>query len=172
MAYETGWTPIVELQSGQVVADKHDDAYGNTDIALTDIEARLAALESQATKLYVTDKAVDVLNITNTFSTLCSVDYSLLLGDIAEFKYSVSFIFDVGNTANSAIFRFSINDGASWTEHHLEVKKENLSEPQTYFFPETMTVNTSSTFLFEVRKENATDTLDILYADIIVDQKN
>jgi len=38
MAYESGWTPIVELQYGQAVSDKYDAAFANIDLALLDID--------------------------------------------------------------------------------------------------------------------------------------
>ena len=41
MAYASGWSSIVELQSGQVVSDAYDNAFANIDFALGEIDVML-----------------------------------------------------------------------------------------------------------------------------------
>ena len=44
MAYSSGWTAIVGLQSGQEVSNKYDGAFTNIDLALADIDSILNGL--------------------------------------------------------------------------------------------------------------------------------
>ena len=41
MAYESGWSTIIELQTGQTVSDAYNAAFGNIDLALADIDTKL-----------------------------------------------------------------------------------------------------------------------------------
>lgn len=61
--YATGWTPIVELQTGQAVSDKLDDAFDNTDGGLAGLETMIGTVDGKNVLHGVVDPNVTILSI-------------------------------------------------------------------------------------------------------------
>ena len=197
MAYASGWTSIIEFQNGQVVSDKFDATFANIDAglsalsdleldvtdheqrigdnetALTDHEQRISSVESFVTqqegKVYASDKATSVdIPTQAVWTPVVSVAVPTHQAGIYEFKVSVSFTYET--TTNSALLRFSTDGGSTWNEFRVEPKDIADVIPWTYFYPVNATENQGLSLEFEASKESA-DTMTVLFADVIIDQK-
>mgnify|MGYP000680904861 CR=1 FL=1 len=63
MAYESGWTPIVELQTGQQVSDKLDTTFGNIDTGLAGLTSDLASIDTKLVLHGVVNPNTNILSL-------------------------------------------------------------------------------------------------------------
>ena len=194
MAYETGWTPIVEFQEGAVVSQKFDNAFSKIDTALAAYEAtegqvntnvsdistlqssavnqsqRITALESVQYE-FIKVKDLDISQ--DTFAPVATVTIDNMNAGI--FEYKVSVLFKYSSTSSSAIFRYAIirNDDANptWYEIYEEPKDITNNNSMDLFFPIEETGGEKVTLALEARCEDASQTLSIQFADLMIDQK-
>ena len=154
MAYETEWIPIVELQDGQVVADKLEATFANIDVALDALEVtealamdndtRIDTLENPPTPAksftYSANAGMTVSN--DVYDNAVGVLHTVTAptGDVM-YGYSVTFSGTQGDKLHIEMTVPNI-DGTAGTpfEHVFEVKDSAEVRPKTYFFPRTHTV--------------------------------
>jgi len=161
MAYDTGWVPIVDLETGSSVANKFDVAFGNTDSALNDIDTRISTLDTRVSTnetnistnaTNITDLDTRVTAIENKplgtyeFSTLASplvlttdvftevvrVTIASLPNGIYEYKLGAKFSYDT--TGSSAIFRYAIirNDDVSPVWHEIWLEPKDVTNEEVF----------------------------------------
>jgi hypothetical protein len=194
MAYETGWTPIIEFQEGAVVSQKFDNAFSKIDTALVAYEATEAQVNTNVSDISTLQSSA--VNQSQRISALENVQYEFIKVkdlDISQdtfapvatvtidnmnagiFEYKVSVLFKYSSTSSSAIFRYAIirNDDANptWYEIYEEPKDVTNNNSMDLFFPIEETGGEKVTLALEARCEDASQTLSIQFADLMIDQK-
>jgi len=194
MAYETGWTPIIEFQEGAVVSQKFDNAFSKIDTALAAYEATEAQVNTNVSDISTLQSSA--VNQSQRISALENVQYEFIKVkdlDISQdtfapvatvtidnmnagiFEYKVSVLFKYSSTSSSAIFRYAIirNDDANptWYEIYEEPKDITNNNSMDLFFPIEETGGEKVTLALEARCEDASQTLSIQFADLMIDQK-
>jgi len=116
---------------------------------------------------YDHDTAKNVIITDTAFIDLASLNTTRDAG-LYEIKFSKTFKYS--SKTNSAIFRWSLDGGTSWETFPIEVKDTTNVHASSYVFPYM-----HSGGAFDIRMqatcENNGQTLDIKYANIIVERK-
>ena len=192
MAYESGWTSIIELQNGDVVADKLNSAFTNIDLGLAQIEGmeldisglttitsdheiRITALEVPADKTF-TYSANDGMTVDNeAYDDAIGVEhiFSAPIGDVM-YGYSVTF----SGTVNDKLWiEFTVpnEDGTAGIpfEHVFEIKDSSEVRPKYYAFPRTHTASiTDGTVRVRFRKDTGDADFTVNFVDVMSEVKN
>ena len=173
MAYESGWTPIVEFQTGETVNNKLTNAFGSIDTNLSDIDTRLTNLEQHSLGVYEFGKAENMIITSDLFQPVTSV--TVLDQPVGLYEYKVSLRFRYNNTSTSAVFRYALvrndNPTPTWYEVWHEVKDTTNDDIIAFGFPLDEAGGDKVEFKLEARCEATGHQLDIEYADMIIDQK-
>ena len=183
MAYESGWSPIVEFQTGAEVNNKLTTAFNAIDAVLGKFETaepivyenkvRIDALEADRLMQYEFGKAENLTIIEDTFQPVATVSIAILNTGIFEYKMSLRFKYS--NTSTSAVFRYAIvrngDANPTWYEIWHEVKDATNDDIIAFGFPLDEANGDSVEFKLEARCETTGHQLDIEYADMIIDQK-
>jgi len=88
------------------------------------------------------------------------------------YSITLSMIFNINTTTNSAYFRFSHDGGNNWIEVRQESKNVTDNIPLTYTFTDTVQGGTGTKSIYvDARKEVASDTLTIEAQEIMLERK-
>ncbi len=157
MAYDIGWTPIVELQDGQTVSDKLDAVFININLGFdgleiaeqniidlqtltNDHETRIDALEGATPNFsYTSEPSFNVTNEVFDDTVGTTHIFSSPIG-INMYGYSITFS---GLLNDKLYIEMTVPniDGTAGTPfvHTFEIKDSAEVRPNTYFFPRTHT---------------------------------
>ena len=167
---KTLWTTIVDLVStGQNVSDKLDTAMTNIDLGLTQVDANTAAL-AVLTPLndFFYDKVSAPVTVANTaYEPIMSISATKLAG---TYQVNQSLLYSLDSASTSVYFRFSVDNGATWTEVNNEPKDTTNKMPLTSSYVLVHAGGTMS-IRVEAKKENASDVFTIYTADLMVERK-
>lgn len=187
MAYETGWTPIVELQTGETVNNKLTNAFESIDngfagtesdinavnVRVNSLETRVTALENASAAQYEFGQVQNLTIVEDTFQHVTSATVQSLNQGIFEYKVSTRFKYN--NTSTSAVFRYALirndNSTPTWYEVWHEPKDATNDDILVLGFPVDEVGGDKIEFRLEARCEATGHQLDIEYADVIIDQK-
>lgn len=103
------------------------------------------------------------------FDDLVSVSAPFAKAGAYEYKFSI--LFTLNSTTNSGIIQYS-TDNTNWYTIKIEAKDTDDQRPVTYFFPIEYTVDTPLNLYLRAAKSNAANTMTVLFADAIIDQKS
>jgi hypothetical protein len=191
MAYNTGWIPIVDLELGDSVSAKLDLAFSNIDsaldaleivepevaantLAIADHENRIDTLEASASAQYGFTILTPPKTITSdVFEEVVRVEIPQLNDGVFEYKLGARFKYDT--TGSSAIFSYAIirNDdpAPTWYEIWEEPKDTSNDMNLNVFYPINETSGDKVELVLQARCESASATLEINFANVIIDQK-
>ena len=168
-SFASGWTPIVELQSGFEVNNKLTEAF-------TQIDLGLAAVTDNTNKLididpiYLFDKTQDVdIALAGTWYDIGNID--MLANPHAAYQYTMSFTHLLNSTQHSALYRFSIDGGVVWTQFEMEQSDKTDIFPFTYTLVKNRFLNQGLHLKLQASKEDAGDTMTVQFADVIIEKK-
>ena len=111
----------------------------------------------------------EITTVAPTFTDLISVSAPNAKSGIYEYKFSI--LFTLNSTSNSAIFEYSL-DNTTWYRIRIEAKDTDDQRPLTYFFPIEYISDTPLNLYIRAAKEVGTNTMTVLFADAIIDQKD
>ena len=175
MAYETGWSSIVEFQSGQEVSNKFDNAFTKIDEAFigldetdTQLSLEIQALANLIQPFYIYSKA-QAVTIEDTWTDLCEV--SAVENDHATFEYKMALSFELDSAIHSAHFRYSIDGGINWDETIIEPSDATNKQGIAYFFPKDVLEDAGVSLKLQAMKSDAADVMTINFADVIIEKK-
>jgi len=202
MAYESGWTSVVEFQKGQQISDKYNSAFNNIDSALADIETRLDdndTLWSTNTDSWNTqgnintdynDRLValegtqqDFTFAENNGMTVTNEAYDDAVGlthtfsspvGVNMYGYSITFSGTVNDKLHIEM-TVPNADGTAGTpfEHIFEIKDSAEVRPKTYFFPRTMTGEVNNGQVkVRFRKGSGDADIQVNFIDVMSEIKN
>lgn len=172
MPYGSGWTSIVNLDTGQEVSDSLDTAFGNIDTALTDIETktddfetRISSIENGFNFARVTSKTI----AGTTYEEIVKVAYSYILGNNFFFTFNLNTL--ITSTAKTFTIRYSIDSGTTWTEQAINIEDNLIGAPISYSFPVPFAAASAEEFIIQAKKSNVADTLSFKDANVIAEKK-
>lgn len=122
---------------------------------------------------YVLDKRQDisVTEVYPAWQQVSELQYLIVEGiSTYEFKISLTYNYPVVN--KSAYFRFSIDDGVTWSNFIKEPKDTTDELIVFYMFPKEYDLagGIGNTMLLEAAKESGVDDFEIHFSDIIVER--
>jgi len=116
--------------------------------------------------VYNFEKVTNILNIGTTFTSIVSLTATIPAATY-QFGFSMSYVFP--NATNSVQFRFSLDGGTNWFTFTVEAKDTTDNLPFVYLFPIDYAGGTP-TVVLEARKEGGTQSFNVLFADIWLQQ--
>ncbi len=185
--YITGWSSIIELQSGQVVSDAFDSTFGAINNVFIDVEARLDATENttanQETRIgaletiglgfsYTPEAGFSVISESYDEAVSTTHIFSAPIG-IVMYGYSITF----SGTVNDKLWiEMTVPniDGTAGTpfEHVFEIKDSAEVRPKTYFFPRNHTLAiTSGQVKLRFRKGAGDANFTVNFIDVMTEIK-
>ena len=121
-----------------------------------------------APEAYYFIKVADVLDIPDTFTSVATLTSPAdTPAGTYEVKFAINWAFN--RTTSSAYFQWRI-DGGPWFEIEAEPADSTDKHVSSYFYPTDFTGGLHVVEI-EARKETGAGTLDVLFADIIMDRK-
>ena len=87
------------------------------------------------------------------------------------YEYRMALSFKYSSTSRSAVFRFSVDNGTNWTEFKKEPKDATDIYPVLYGFPKVVASDQPINIILEAKCESSSDTLTVLYADLVAERK-
>jgi hypothetical protein len=106
----------------------------------------------------------NILNVPTTYTKAAEiVSVPQIVGATYEIVISYAYTFD--STNQSAFFRFSINGGITWQEAVYEFSDVTDYYDGSYVFPYVATSTTPLHIILEARKETASNTMNVTYAN-------
>jgi archaellin len=144
------------------------------DTVLQDHETRIDALENvQSMQYEFTILTPPMVINTDTFQEVIRTEIAQLNNGVFEYKLGARFSYDT--TGSSAIFRYAIirNDNASPTWYEIWEEPKDVSNDMnlTLFYPIDEQNGDKVELVLEARCESSSATLNISFADVIIDQK-
>ncbi len=170
MAYDSGWSPIVEFQTGADVNVKLTNAFDNVDQGLAAITANEETL-NEIYPLYLYDRIRDLTLATEgQWYELGAINHGTHPKGIYKYEVHSLFLNQGGNDA--VVLRYSIDDGLNWRE----VAIPHAAGRDIYTFNTVATViqNAADTGLklrLQAKKLNAGDTVVVYHSDVIIEKK-
>ncbi len=175
MAYETGWSPIIEFQTGQEVSNKFDAVFSNINSAFlglgnTDeqLQANINIVANSVAPFYIYSKATNV-DVQDTWTDICSIES--LENDQAVFEYKFSATFTLDSATHFAYFRYSIDEGSTWYELREEPSDWDNKQTIDYFFPVPVAKDAGVHLMIQAMKEDSADVMTVSYADAVIEKK-
>jgi len=103
-----------------------------------------------------------------TYDTVARLPINIPAG-LTTYEIKFSWTYTLNSTVNSAYFRFSIDDGATWSTFQEEPKDITDQRPRYYAFPRTYNEENvvQSGLVFEAAKGNVSDVMTIDFLDVI-----
>jgi len=121
---------------------------------------------------YEFTKVVNHTVTNDVYETVGTLNTTVL--PAATYEVKLSMTYSLNSTNSSAYFRFSLaptGDSPIWNEFRREPKDNTDKISKYYAFPFVQTVETGMTLQVEVRKENANNTFEIDFLDLIYEWK-
>jgi len=106
----------------------------------------------------------------DTFTTIGQLTTPTRSSGVYEYSFSMSFKYST--TSRSAFFRFSIDGGNHWYEFAREPKDTTDTYDMYYAFPYVESVDKVIDLVVQAKCENNSDTLTILFLDIVAERKH
>ena len=140
---------------------------GDTNNDVAALDTRITTLEANTYFAY--SQIENYVVPGDTYSEVNRLTETLPLDGTYEFK--VSLVYNLNSTTDSAFVRYSIDGGSTWLEFSREPKDKTDNTAVTYSFYKDMTANDVVDFVLEARKENASNTLNIVENNLVIDKK-
>lgn len=134
-----------------------------------EIEALQVITDLQALTKYESNTATNITVASDIYETILTLDVTNMVA-IGEYELRMSMLYSLDNTTTSAYFRFSIDNGLTWTEVSKEPKDTTDLIPMNYWKVITGISGTMNVIM-QARKENAAVTLFIQEVDASLSRK-
>ena len=135
----------------------------------TDLDTNTAALAilTPLNDFFYDKVSVPVTVANAVYEPIVSISETKLAG---TYQVTQSLLYSLDSASNSVYFRFSVDNGATWTEVNNEPKDTTNKMPLTSSYVLVHAGGTMS-IRIEAKKENAADVFVIYTADLMVDRK-
>ena len=139
-------------------------AINNNSAAISINAGNIALLQP----IYEYEKSINV-TILETWTDIGELDIATNPYAIYEYKFAVAFSLD--SIVNSALFRYSIDGGVTWTNAQIEPSDVLNEYNVSYFFPKEVAENAGLKFIMQAMKESNGDTMIVSFADVVIEKK-
>lgn len=159
---------MATLTRAQMLALLADNTSG--DISAKDLRDIITGVATLAddTPTYDYKKVTDFITTSDTYVSLAELITPTREAGTYEIKISTTFTYN--SISKSAYFRWSIDGGTNWEEFSVEPKDFTDKKAMSYSFPYPYLGGVMDIKL-ECKCEASSDTLDVLFANIVFERK-
>ena len=115
-------------------------------------------------------KVADLIVTADTYQPVSEIITPIRVAGI--YLYSIAWNYDYSTVQRSSYFRFSGDGGTHWSEIVTEQSDVSNKVSRYYAFPKIITTDQILQLKFEARCEQAGDTLNIYFSDVMIQRVN
>lgn len=169
MAYESGWSPIAELQTGAEVNVKFGNAFANVDAGL----GQITPIEEELIKnapVFLHDTANDIaITTAGQWYGIGTIDEAQ--NPAGTYQYSVTIDHFIDDKTSSAIFRVSEDGGTVWKTFEIIAHTVTNDNITSFSFVREKTLDQGLQLLLQATKEDQADEMTVNAGTVIIEKK-